>query len=40
MDEFGGNAPEENFNSIPVQERLDHKVCYSAFGVNLISFEL
>ncbi|KAI8601375.1 armadillo-type protein, partial [Dissophora ornata] len=25
MDEFGGNAPEENFNSIPVQERLDHK---------------
>ncbi|KAF9584426.1 Microtubule-associated protein, microtubule dynamics during spindle orientation [Lunasporangiospora selenospora] len=25
MDEFGGNAPEENFNSIPVQERLEHK---------------
>ncbi|KAF9574261.1 Microtubule-associated protein, microtubule dynamics during spindle orientation [Mortierella alpina] len=25
MDEFGGGAPEENFSSIPVQERLDHK---------------
>ncbi|KAG0305228.1 Microtubule-associated protein, microtubule dynamics during spindle orientation [Dissophora globulifera] len=25
MDEFGGNAPEENFNSIPVHERLEHK---------------
>ncbi|KAG0261640.1 Microtubule-associated protein, microtubule dynamics during spindle orientation [Mortierella polycephala] len=25
MDEYGSNAPQENFNSIPVQERLEHK---------------
>ncbi|KAG0201552.1 Microtubule-associated protein, microtubule dynamics during spindle orientation [Mortierella sp. GBA30] len=25
MDEFGGGTPEENFSSIPVQERLEHK---------------